>query len=414
MSDYSSFTEDYSGSSYKLKLLIKDLKEIEQKKEENKQKGTMLAVGGADRYVKAKMQRKSDELTRLYNEKTPDGTISKYEKALESPQFDWSDPYGSIKERLQYEMDYFTKPAEELVTERQEYIDYMDEYNTSKRNAKQVELESRFKSNKDPKYQINNTNDNIDDFISDTELMVEPSKTTTSKPSVLGKKVKRTAIVDGKEYPVTSPTIEEFDKMHSWDKHVLMNDLDPKLMGENRPADWGDRMLMDLDDAREAKKLFPNLPKEKALEQYYNYADIGDDLIASSGDVVGGGMLADTGQQIAGSSIANVSPGTTANMGSAVTGNVADDVGGAAAQQAAQQAGKSASALQVGGQIVGGLGTAYGAYNLSKNWNQMSDVDKGLGLITTGLSTASLIPGPHQAITAPLAIGFSLLDSIWD
>lgn len=38
------------------------------------------------------------------------------------------------------------------------------------------------------------------------------------------------------------PTLEEFDAMNSWDRHVTMNDLDPRLLGGGRPDDWGEQM----------------------------------------------------------------------------------------------------------------------------------------------------------------------------
>ena len=66
------------------------------------------------------------------------------------------------------------------------------------------------------------------------------------------------------------------------------------------------------------------------------------------------------------------------------------------------------------GQVAAGVGAGISAWDLATNWDKKSGVDKGLGVLKTGLSGASMVPGPHQAITAPLTLGIGLLDMIWD
>ena len=85
-------------------------------------------------------------------------------------------------------------------------------------------------------------------------------------------------------------------------------------------------------------------------------------------------------------------------------------VGGEGAEAVAGKTGITA------GNVLSGVGTAKSAWDLYQNWNKrgFSEVDKGLGVIKTGLGAAATVPGPHSAIFGGLAAGVGLLDYFWD
>ena len=62
------------------------------------------------------------------------------------------------------------------------------------------------------------------------------------------------------------------------------------------------------------------------------------------------------------------------------------------------------------GKVAAGVGAAVSAYDLARNWEQKSGVDKALGTVTTALSAASIF-NPALSI---FALGTAALDQFWD
>ena len=128
------------------------------------------------------------------------------------------------------------------------------------------------------------------------------------------------------------------------------------------------------------------------------------------------GLLDETGQAIAavdsGDEMAKVGTDLASSLDSQKV-KLIEELGEEGAKELGVEVAEEAGGSMLG-TAVGAAGTAYGAWNLSQNWDDMSGVDKTLGATSTTLSAASLVPGPHQPFTAIGSLAVGVLDYFWD
>ncbi len=89
-----------------------------------------------------------------------------------------------------------------------------------------------------------------------------------------------------------------------------------------------------------------------------------------------------------------------------VSGDLLDSTKASATAGEASKLGKYGSAA---GKALGALGTAYGAYNLATNWEDMSDSERAQGALQTIGGTMAL-----TGFGAPIGLGLSAIGTIWD
>ena len=474
MSKYDkSFTDDYSGNVNKLQVLIKELKEYQKEQAEKKERAKQVRNQATVGYLKLRGDRRATELDRLYKERSPDGLISKYESALEKPKFDPKDPFGSIKERWEYEKDMFTKDPSELVKERPEYKEHMHEYITEKRIAKQ---KKRFNQNIEDGYGVaEDSQGNIpsDSFVekggeSYMEVKdVEPLTTVNNRPPVdatsnildTGESAGFLDMGEATNYSggpdfgnVSGPShVTSVKAKQLTDAYQASPEL-AGAYGEGGQfiGDASDNINFSLPNPKQGVASSLTRGTTPAFDQTYFdsvmdvYESAGNLKHVASSSAQDGGKLMSASTSDAGSMVSQypvvrdnkIVPKLLEESSSsfvtprAIRGgpgqmvqptkiaSAGTDIGSASVPGAgvASEVGKTglAKGLDAAGKVVGPSLALYNAYNLSENWHDMSPVDRTLGTISTTAGMASAIPGPHTPFTTGIAIGASLLDMIWD
>ena len=138
-----------------------------------------------------------------------------------------------------------------------------------------------------------------------------------------------------------------------------------------------------------------------------DYSDIGMDLAGDVEDLDEFYQLYGATDDAAQVSQLATNLDTVEQVGTQVLSEAGEEV----ATDIAEEAAGTSSKL---GTVTGALGTAWGAYNLTQNWDDMSTVDRALGTTSTALGAAALIPSPLSPFLGIASMGVGLLDAFWD
>ena len=409
-------TFDYSDNVWKVRALAQQIQKEKLEREQRAAKRKEQAVSNIKDAIKIRGDRRQIDYLSKLQEKGPNN-IQKYESNVpDAPDFSLKNPLKSTVDRMGYEWDKFTMSADDMVKNTPEYDNYLDE-TWAERNPEIVEGNKRFlEETAKTKGTFDYTAENDPYYQYMEEELISQNVPTEAK-------FKENALPVGTKVDSTSSDIDWKGVDNKVESFV--NDPEISSVANVGPTPDGIGAVGTPISYKTDPNSTLDIKISEDIPSLMDYYEQGlnqplptGELVTNMSDINTTAGIPEVASNYA-EKAAKINP-MEFTEGFKPSGNIAGtDIAKVAETAPMEELSRlqkfaSSDAAKVGGKVLGAAGAAYNVYNMSQNWDDMSEVDKGLGATSATLGAAALVPTPFSPFLGLASLGFSLLDMVWD